>query len=41
MALLNRTAPSGPTPQTWKLPFAKSIASMVLSVMDAPSAPFL
>lgn len=35
------TGASGPTPQTWKLPFAKSIASMPISVIDAPSAWFL
>ena len=34
-------APSGPTPQTWKLPFAKSTASMLISTMNASLAWFL
>ena len=34
-------APSDPTAQTWKLPFARSIASMLIFVViDVPSVRF-
>jgi hypothetical protein len=37
-ARLKTTAPSGPTAQTWKLPFAKSIAKILIcDVIDMPS----
>lgn len=38
---LYRTAPSNPIAQTWKLPFAKSIASILIGVViDVPSLRF-
>ena len=40
-ARLYRTVPSGPKAQTWKLPFARSIASMLIFVIiGVPSIRF-
>lgn len=39
IARFERTDPPGPTAQTWKLPFARSIAEILIAILiDVPSA---